>query len=182
MHIALKQAWLHRPRPEASLPWRTSHPTHLTTPRSYVQSSGSCGRDAETYSFEGLCQQPGVLAQVDLLQTSVAALAACPRLRVDTVVMNPPFGTRQKGADVDFLNVACQVGSRCQMRGVFRCQCISVKCGRADALSMSDTQTARKSSVSLHHAHCQLSRCCASPLDHLKATRCLAAAFVLPRL
>lgn len=28
---------------------------------------------------------------------------------VDTVVMNPPFGTRKKGADMDFLSVALKV-------------------------------------------------------------------------
>ncbi|XP_044472338.1 rRNA N6-adenosine-methyltransferase METTL5 isoform X2 [Mangifera indica] len=30
---------------------------------------------------------------------------------VDTVVMNPPFGTRKKGADMDFLSVALKVAS-----------------------------------------------------------------------
>ena len=28
---------------------------------------------------------------------------------VDTVVMNPPFGTRNKGADMEFLSVALKV-------------------------------------------------------------------------
>ena len=28
---------------------------------------------------------------------------------VDTVVMNPPFGTRKKGADMDFLAAALKV-------------------------------------------------------------------------
>lgn len=28
---------------------------------------------------------------------------------IDTVVMNPPFGTRKKGADMDFLSVALKV-------------------------------------------------------------------------
>ncbi|KAJ6673622.1 hypothetical protein OIU85_012614 [Salix viminalis] len=31
---------------------------------------------------------------------------------VDTVVMNPPFGTRTKGADMDFLSVALKVASQ----------------------------------------------------------------------
>lgn len=30
---------------------------------------------------------------------------------VDTVVMNPPFGTRKKGADMDFLSVALKVSA-----------------------------------------------------------------------
>ena len=48
--------------------------------------------------------------QVDLLHAPAAALKAFSRLSVDTVVTNPPFGTRQKGADVEFLNIALQVG------------------------------------------------------------------------
>ena len=47
--------------------------------------------------------------QVDMMQVSVQSLAAMQRLRVDTVVMNPPFGTRTKGADLDFLHAALQV-------------------------------------------------------------------------
>ncbi|PRQ46646.1 putative methyltransferase small domain, S-adenosyl-L-methionine-dependent methyltransferase [Rosa chinensis] len=31
---------------------------------------------------------------------------------VDTIVMNPPFGTRKKGADMDFLSVALKVASQ----------------------------------------------------------------------
>ncbi|KAJ6759426.1 hypothetical protein OIU74_025998 [Salix koriyanagi] len=31
---------------------------------------------------------------------------------VDTAVMNPPFGTRTKGADMDFLSVALKIASR----------------------------------------------------------------------
>ncbi|XP_010254037.1 PREDICTED: methyltransferase-like protein 5 [Nelumbo nucifera] len=31
---------------------------------------------------------------------------------VDTVVMNPPFGTRKKGADIDFLSTALKVASQ----------------------------------------------------------------------
>jgi rRNA N6-adenosine-methyltransferase METTL5 len=31
------------------------------------------------------------------------------RLRADTVVMNPPFGTRRKGADMEFLAAALKL-------------------------------------------------------------------------
>ncbi|XP_048442317.1 rRNA N6-adenosine-methyltransferase METTL5-like isoform X2 [Pyrus x bretschneideri] len=31
---------------------------------------------------------------------------------VDTVVMNPPFGTRKKGADMDFLSVALKIATQ----------------------------------------------------------------------
>lgn len=34
---------------------------------------------------------------------------SCLGQTVDTVVMNPPFGTRKKGADMDFLSVALKV-------------------------------------------------------------------------
>jgi predicted RNA methylase len=34
------------------------------------------------------------------------------RLRADTVIMNPPFGTRRKGADVEFLRAAARLVAR----------------------------------------------------------------------
>jgi predicted RNA methylase len=53
--------------------------------------------------------------QVDFVRADVASIAAGDgsaawrRLRCDTVVMNPPFGTRRKGADVDFLRAAARL-------------------------------------------------------------------------
>lgn len=48
--------------------------------------------------------------QVDLLQASIGQLEGCAhRLAADTVIMNPPFGTRCRGADIAFLRVAFQV-------------------------------------------------------------------------
>lgn len=41
----------------------------------------------------------------------INALNFCIDRIVDTVVMNPPFGTRRKGADMDFLFVALKVYS-----------------------------------------------------------------------
>lgn len=32
-----------------------------------------------------------------------------PHLKADTVIMNPPFGTRQKGVDMEFLRAASQL-------------------------------------------------------------------------
>ena len=46
---------------------------------------------------------------IDLVRCSVAALGRLPRLSADTVIMNPPFGTRKKGADMDFLRAAFQI-------------------------------------------------------------------------
>lgn len=36
----------------------------------------------------------------------------CSVGHVDTVVMNPPFGTRKKGVDMDFLSMALKVGTK----------------------------------------------------------------------
>ena len=46
---------------------------------------------------------------IDLIQSSVQALVLQPRFLADTVIMNPPFGTRQKGADMEFLRVAFRI-------------------------------------------------------------------------
>ena len=43
---------------------------------------------------------------IDLLQCSVEDLLDQSFLSADTVIMNPPFGTRRKGADADFLRAA----------------------------------------------------------------------------
>ena len=51
--------------------------------------------------------------QIDLLQVDVSQLGgtgrAPLRARADVVIMNPPFGTRRKGADVEFLRAAFRV-------------------------------------------------------------------------
>lgn len=49
------------------------------------------------------------MAQVDLVQCDICGLGGQPRLAADTVIMNPPFGTRRKGADLDFLRAAFRV-------------------------------------------------------------------------
>ena len=54
-------------------------------------------------------KENGWLQQVDFLRCNVSDLQALQRLAADTVVMNPPFGTRRKGADLDFLRAAFQV-------------------------------------------------------------------------
>ncbi|KAK9807715.1 hypothetical protein WJX72_007040 [[Myrmecia] bisecta] len=49
---------------------------------------------------------------VDLVQCDVNTVGeAQPGLQADTVIMNPPFGTRRKGADMDFLRAAFQVST-----------------------------------------------------------------------
>ncbi len=46
---------------------------------------------------------------IDLIQSSIQALSLQPGLYADTVIMNPPFGTRTKGADMDFLRAAFKI-------------------------------------------------------------------------
>lgn len=48
-------------------------------------------------------------SQIDFVRCDVGALGQQSRLLADTVIMNPPFGTRRKGADMDFLRAAFQV-------------------------------------------------------------------------
>ncbi|XWS72053.1 hypothetical protein CRYUN_Cryun02cG0007700 [Craigia yunnanensis] len=48
---------------------------------------------------------------IDFVQCDINNLGWRGQL-VDTVVMNPPFGTRKKGADMDFLFVALKVASQ----------------------------------------------------------------------
>ncbi|KAE8731974.1 Methyltransferase-like protein 5 [Hibiscus syriacus] len=48
---------------------------------------------------------------IDFVQCDISSLGWRGQI-VDTVVMNPPFGTRKKGVDMDFLFVALKVASR----------------------------------------------------------------------
>jgi predicted RNA methylase len=47
--------------------------------------------------------------QIDFVQCSLQQLTQQQRLWADTVIMNPPFGTKQKGADMEFLRAACRL-------------------------------------------------------------------------
>ena len=48
--------------------------------------------------------------QIDFLQANISQLESqAISLWADVVVMNPPFGTRRKGADLEFLRAAFQV-------------------------------------------------------------------------
>ncbi|KAL7134784.1 hypothetical protein ABFS83_11G048900 [Erythranthe nasuta] len=48
---------------------------------------------------------------IDFVQCDIRNLGLSDR-NIDTVVMNPPFGTRKKGADMEFLSVALKVASQ----------------------------------------------------------------------
>ena len=48
--------------------------------------------------------------QIDLVQCNISQLQSQSiSLWADVVIMNPPFGTRRKGADLEFLRAAFQV-------------------------------------------------------------------------
>ncbi|ESR64463.1 MTS domain-containing protein [Citrus sinensis] len=51
---------------------------------------------------------------IDFVQCDIRNLEwrVCSVGHVDTVVMNPPFGTRKKGVDMDFLSMALKVASQ----------------------------------------------------------------------
>ena len=63
--------------------------------------------------------------QIDLVQCSVAQLlqaeACSPQLSAHVVIMNPPFGTRTKGADIQFLRAAFKVGLVCCLSSLHEC-------------------------------------------------------------
>lgn len=46
---------------------------------------------------------------IEFINCDVASLSLQPQLQADTVIMNPPFGTRKKGIDIDFLRAAFKI-------------------------------------------------------------------------
>lgn len=54
-----------------------------------------------------------LLDRCDFILCDVANVEKCVQpKRFDTVIMNPPFGTREKGADIKFLKVAFQMANK----------------------------------------------------------------------
>jgi rRNA N6-adenosine-methyltransferase METTL5 len=49
---------------------------------------------------------------IDFIQSDVTHLLRHHHLSADTVIMNPPFGTRKKGADAEFLTTAFQIARK----------------------------------------------------------------------
>ncbi|KAF8393399.1 hypothetical protein HHK36_021643 [Tetracentron sinense] len=70
------------------------------------------GIDIDSQSLEIASQNAEDLElDINLIQCDIRNLGWRGKI-VDTVVMNPPFGTRKKGADMDFLFVALKVASQ----------------------------------------------------------------------
>ncbi|KAH9606238.1 hypothetical protein KSS87_022947 [Heliosperma pusillum] len=66
--------------------------------------------DAESLEIAALNAEELEL-DINFVQSDIQNVE-CRGKVIDTVVMNPPFGTRKKGADMDFLCVALKVASR----------------------------------------------------------------------
>ncbi|XP_060213864.1 uncharacterized protein LOC132641029 [Lycium barbarum] len=70
------------------------------------------GLDIDTESLEIASANMGELElDMDFIQCDMRNLKWRGQI-VETVVMNPPFGTRRKGADMDFLSAAMKVASQ----------------------------------------------------------------------
>jgi len=55
---------------------------------------------------QAVCNIDNLEVEMDLVYADVNCEEFCMRKMFDTVIMNPPFGTRVKGADVAFLESA----------------------------------------------------------------------------
>ncbi|WIA20895.1 hypothetical protein OEZ85_005240 [Tetradesmus obliquus] len=58
------------------------------------------------------CEQFEDPLPIDFVLCDVNQLQQQQRLQADTVIMNPPFGTKMKGADMAFLQAACSLGPK----------------------------------------------------------------------
>uniref|UniRef100_A0A383WQB4 Uncharacterized protein n=1 Tax=Tetradesmus obliquus TaxID=3088 RepID=A0A383WQB4_TETOB len=58
------------------------------------------------------CEQFEDPLPIDFVLCDVNQLQQQQRLQADTVIMNPPFGTKMKGADMAFLRAACSLGPK----------------------------------------------------------------------
>uniref|UniRef100_A0A7N0TJC2 Methyltransferase-like protein 5 n=1 Tax=Kalanchoe fedtschenkoi TaxID=63787 RepID=A0A7N0TJC2_KALFE len=69
------------------------------------------GVDIDAESLETASANAGDLeVNLDFVQCNIGTLRWRGQI-IDTVVMNPPFGTRRKGADMDFLQRALEIAS-----------------------------------------------------------------------
>ncbi|XP_047338658.1 rRNA N6-adenosine-methyltransferase METTL5 isoform X2 [Impatiens glandulifera] len=69
------------------------------------------GFDVDTDSLEiATANAEDLELDMDFVQCDVKNLVLRGQI-IDTVIMNPPFGTRKKGADMDFLKMALKVAS-----------------------------------------------------------------------
>lgn len=86
----------------------------LTCASSLMGASKNIGIDIDGDALDQARRNCGQFEiDVDLIHTDVRQLLEnCPNLKADVVIMNPPFGTRNNGIDLVFLQVASRLASR----------------------------------------------------------------------
>ncbi|KAF5742982.1 methyltransferase-like protein 5 isoform X2 [Tripterygium wilfordii] len=84
----------------------------LATAAALLGAERVIGIDIDPQSLEiALLNAEELELDIDFVQCDVKMLGWRGRF-IDTIVMNPPFGTRKKGADMDFLRLALKVASQ----------------------------------------------------------------------
>ncbi|CAH8322536.1 unnamed protein product [Eruca vesicaria subsp. sativa] len=84
----------------------------LSAAASLLDAASVIGFDIDPQSLETATLNAEELeVEIDFVQCDVTKLELKGQI-VDTVVMNPPFGTRKKGADMEFLSAAMKVASQ----------------------------------------------------------------------
>jgi predicted RNA methylase len=75
-------------------------------------SSYNVGIDIDTEVFTQANENCSNYGPIDLINANISSMAEQPlKLIFDTVIMNPPFGTKAKGIDVDFLKAASKIAT-----------------------------------------------------------------------
>ncbi|CAH8275006.1 unnamed protein product [Arabidopsis lyrata] len=83
----------------------------LSAAAALLDAASVIGFDIDPQSLETATLNAEELeVEIDFVQCDITKLEL-KGLIVDTVVMNPPFGTRKKGADMEFLSAAMKVAS-----------------------------------------------------------------------
>ncbi|KAJ0251611.1 hypothetical protein HA466_0125460 [Hirschfeldia incana] len=84
----------------------------LSAAASLLDAACVIGFDIDPQSLETAALNAEELeVEIDFVQCDITKLELKGQI-VDTVVMNPPFGTRKKGADMEFLSAAMKLASQ----------------------------------------------------------------------
>ncbi|CAE6170735.1 unnamed protein product [Arabidopsis arenosa] len=84
----------------------------LSAAAALLDAASVIGFDIDPESLETATLNAEELeVEIDFVQCDITKLELKGQI-VDTVVMNPPFGTRKKGADMEFLSAAMKVASK----------------------------------------------------------------------
>lgn len=80
----------------------------LTCASLMMDSSYNIGIDVDTEALEQAVENCNEFGQVELINANLTSLNLI-KIKGDTVIMNPPFGTKLKGIDVEFLTAATKM-------------------------------------------------------------------------